>query len=613
MKSNAGTRHRADAGRDTATGGLRPRLLHALLIAGLTILAGCQNTPPRSGSLEHMKGELAKGVADAEAQPAVPAEVAKGLVPALRLDTRELPKMQDEQRFDISVNDVPADQFFMSLVDGTKYNMVVHPEVKGTISLNLKNVTVPDVIAAARDVYGYEFERTSYGFQVLPSRLESRVYQINYLNVNRSGTSSTFVSAGTLQEGPNAPRVRSADSGGAESSGGGDQGGHRGRGQRTTVGTQVNTVFPETTFWKELATSLEAIVGGAEGRSVVVNPQSGVVVVRAIPTELREVEAYLQAAQLIAQRQVILEAKILEVELSDGFQSGINWSTLAGDFEIGQTGGGQSLTPTNKSGYSELQGTKFDLFPGVGAISTLPASAFGGVFSAAVNGKDFKAFLELLQTQGNVQVLSSPRISTMNNQKAIIKVGTDEFFVTDVSTTTITGTSTTSTPNIELTPFFSGIALDVTPQISNTGDVMLHIHPSVSDVTDQQKNITIAGVAQTLPLARSTVRESDSVVQAKNGQLVVIGGLMQNQESDVDAKTPALGDLPLVGALFRHKRVSGKKSELVILLRPQVVETQRQWSEAFKDTSQQVETLQNQLQQWNVQRGPKVGLRQPPP
>lgn len=610
MKSNAGTRRRADAGRDAVTVGRGRRVLHALLIAGLTVLAGCQNTPPRAGNLDHMKEELAKGEAAAAAQPAVPAEVSKGLVPTLRLDARELPKMQDEQRFDISVNDVPAGQFFMSLVDGTKYNMVVHPEVKGTISLNLKNVTVPDVIAAARDVYGYEFERTSYGFQVLPSRLESRVYQINYLNVNRSGTSSTFVSAGTLQEGPNAPRVPSAE-GGREGGGADNQSGHRGRGQRTTVGTQVNTVFPETTFWQELATSLQAIVGGAEGRSVVVNPQSGVVVVRAIPTELREVEAYLQAAQLIAQRQVILEAKILEVELSDGFQSGINWSAMAGEFEIGQTGGGQSAT--NTTGYSELQGTQFDLFPGVGAITTLPGSAFGGVFSAAVNGKDFKAFLELLQTQGNVQVLSSPRISTMNNQKAIIKVGTDEFFVTDVSTTTITGTSTTSTPNIELTPFFSGIALDVTPQISNAGDVMLHIHPSVSDVTDQQKNITIAGVAQTLPLARSSVRESDSVVQAKNGQLVVIGGLMQNQEIDNDAKTPALGDLPLVGALFRHKRVSAKKSELVILLRPQVVETPHQWSEAFKDTSQQIQTLDDQLQQWNVQRGPKVGLRQPPP
>ena len=123
----------------------------------------------------------------------------------------------------------------------------------------------------------------------------------------------------------------------------------------------------------------------------------------------------------------------------------------------------------------------------------------------------------------------------MNNQKAIIKVGTDEFFVTDVSTTTITSTATQSTPNIELTPFFSGIALDVTPQISEGGTIMLHIHPTVSQVRDQQKNISIGGAVQTLPLARSTVRETDFIVRAKNGQLVVIGGLMQDRNSEQDA------------------------------------------------------------------------------
>jgi len=552
-----------------------------------------------------MRATLAAEAANRPAADALPADVSRALLPSLKLDTHEVPKVDDNQRFDIAVNEVPAQQFFMSLVDGTKYNMVVHPEVAGKISLNLKNVTIPEVMAAARDVYGFEFERTAYGFQVLPSRLEARVFQINYLNVQRSGASSTFVSAGTLQEGPNA----SLDEGALLDNPSGDTGTGSSRGQRTVVGTQINTIFPETSFWQELSSAVTAIVGDGRGRSVVVNPQSGVVVVRAIPTELREVEAYLQASQLIAQRQVILEAKILEVELSDGFQAGINWAGVFSEFTVGHTGGGKVFE--GESGRSDLAGAEFDLIPGVTNIAGVPASAFGGVFSLALNGGDFTAFLELLQTQGNVQVLSSPRISTMNNQKAIIKVGTDEFFVTDVSTTTITGTATTTTPNIELTPFFSGIALDVTPQISRDGDVMLHIHPSVSEVVDQQKSITIAGVDQTLPLARSTVRESDSVVQARSGQLVVIGGLMQDKERTQDAKTPAMGDLPVVGALFRQKRTEGVKSELVILLRPIVIDGPQQWANALDAARGELDQMDAQLGQWGAPAGARVGLPTP--
>ena len=571
----------------------------------LLLLTGCQNPPPAKATLQQMEKEMVS----APVPVPVPAEVRLALVPKLALDAHATPQIADEQRFDIAVNDVPARQFFMSLVDGTKYNMVVHPDTTGKISLSLRNVTIPEVIAAAHDVYGFEFQRTSYGFQVLPARLEARMFQINYLNIKRSGSSATFVSAGTLQKLQGLANEDGASNGDSSSSNGDQNSSGGGSEHRALGGTQVNTVVPETSFWQELSTAVTALVGTGEGRNVVVNSQSGVVLVRALPSELREVETYLQAAQLIAQRQVVLEAKVLEVELSDGFQAGVNWAAVIGDFTLGQTGGSKLLD--NAAGRSDLAGTVVDQFPGVAKLAGVPAIAFGGVFSLAVNGQDFTAFLEALKTQGNVQVLSSPRISTMNNQKAIIKVGTDEFFVTDVSTTTVTGTATTSTPNIELTPFFSGIALDVTPQISREGVVTLHIHPSVSEVTDQEKVISIGGQTQTLPLARSTVRETDSVVQARSGQLVVIGGLMQTHERENVGTTPLLGDMPLVGAMFRHKRTLGVKSELVILLRPLVINEGADWAKPIGDSRDRLSGMEGVLDARGQTPGADLGFPSP--
>jgi len=570
-----------------------PKAWAVLLFA---LLAACQSPGP-SGPIAEMDKALDPATASA---PPVPVDVSNALIPGLKPPAPGLaPRRAEEPRFDIAVNELPAQQFFMGLVDGTRYNMVVHPEVNGNITLNLRNVTIDDVVNAARDVYGFEFERTPYGFQVLPARLGARVFQINYLNMQRSGASSTFVSAGTLQGsgsengggGQGRSRGGNQDSNSEGSSGSGGSGGEE---NRAVVGTEVKTVAPQTSFWQELLAALNTIVGAAEGRSVVVSPQSGVVVVRAMPHELREVESYLKAAQLIAERQVILEAKVLEVELSDGFQSGINWAAVIDKVSLGQTGGGTVFD--NTAGLSNLSGQSIPLRPGVPPVSGLPASAFGGVFSLAVHDDNFAGFVELLKSQGNVQVLSSPRISSMNNQKAIIKVGTDEFFVTDVSTTTVTGTATTSTPNIELTPFFSGIALDVTPQISGDGIVTLHIHPSVSEVTDQQKRISIAGVEQTLPLARSSVRESDSVVRARSGQLVVIGGLMQTKVQDQNARMPGLGDVPAVGGLFRQTKNRSVKSELVILLRPLVIDSAEDWSRAVDDSRQRIRGLGGEIE-----------------
>ena len=311
---------------------------------------------------------------------------------------------------------------------------------------------------------------------------------------------------------------------------------------------------------------------------------------RALPSELRKVAQYLGSAESVMQRQVIIEAKIIEVELNDSYRQGINWASLSNSGKVltGQTGGGTLLS----DGVSEIAGQTGVLNPNAfSQINNTATSAFGGMFTLAINTGNFRAFFELLETQGNLQVLSSPRVSTLNNQKAVIKVGSDEFFVTEISSTTVTGTATATTPQITLTPFFSGIALDVTPQISESGDVILHIHPSISEVTDQKKTITIANQVQELPLAFSSVRESDSVVRAKNGQIIVIGGLMKNKLVERESATPFLSKIPFLGYLFKHISEVQVKSELVILLRPIVVDNDEAWSQSIRNSSDQVKQI----------------------
>jgi MSHA biogenesis protein MshL len=542
-----------------------------LVLLGLVLLAGCAS--PNGGSRQQteqsIRDELAAGSQASVAQPAPPpSDILDELAPPA-------PPMPEpaaaEPRFDISVANAPADVFFMSLVADTGVNMVVHPAVSGSISLDLKQVTIEDVLKLTREVYGYEFRRSGSGYIVLPARIQSRIFSVNYLNVNRSGQSSMSVSSGQL-----------ADAGGED---------ENGDTQRNSQGSNAESSRIQTRsqadFWSGLKATLQSIIGGGDGRSVVVDRHAGLVVVRAMPGELRDVEAYLQRAQASMQRQVILEAKIIEVRLNDGFQSGIDWAALS------RSGGDELFL--GQAGIVDGNASLYDADGNLSraAMLTGQAAGFGNLFAIGGATGDFGALIRLLSTQGDVQVLSSPRISTLNNQKAVIKVGSDEFFVTDISSTTSSNASSTVTsPDITLTPFFSGIALDVTPQISENGEVILHIHPSVSEVVDQTKNITVSGQSQQLPLALSTVRESDSVVRARSGQVVVIGGLMQNRSSNDDAAVPGVGDVPLFGELLKQKRDNNSRSELVILLKPLVVDNDRTWNDYISATRDRIEQLQ---------------------
>ncbi|MDX1802198.1 MAG: pilus (MSHA type) biogenesis protein MshL, partial [Marinobacter sp.] len=321
------------------------------------------------------------------------------------------------------------------------------------------------------------------------------------------------------------------------------------------VGTRISTET-ESDFWASLKSTVGMIVGDESDARVIVNPGAGLVMVRADAKTLSQVENYLRKTQLIMQRQVILEAKILEISLNKGYQQGINWSDIQS---------ASSVTAT-------------DGFPAEYTAESLAGQAvtsadIGGVFSASFREGTFTALIKLLGKQGNVQILSSPRISTVNNQKAVIKVGTDEFFVTDIdfqNDNAVNNTTQNTNTSVQLTPFFSGISLDVTPQIAEDGSVTLHVHPSVSEVNDQEKIITIGDRDVTLPLARSKVRETDSVIRADSGQIVVIGGLIQNKSEDNNAAVPFFSEVPVLGEFFKQRNFTAQKSELVILLRPTV-------------------------------------------
>jgi MSHA biogenesis protein MshL len=626
------------------------------------VLIGCSSSYPRPdlSTQEHISGEMARlssSKAMAKNKPAaVPANVLDALVqsPTGLGALPKATKTSSAQRFDLVVTDAPIGQVLSGLVEGTEYSVMLKPATQAVVepgtsstkldavdvsskrvSFKLKNITLFDALDAIRDVYGYDYTLEGHRIVVQPAELQSRLYYVNYILGQRRGVSDIQVIGGASVSGSSTVGTTTTSSYGSVQA----------SGMSTTVKsdiwaeaedalrTMLGCNIPKSPAVNPLQTRPTAVTGNnasradvfqqgesvqgerlrgvdgcTQGRALSINAMSGTILVRGMPQELRMVERMLKAMQLSISRQVIIESKIIDVELNKDSQQGINWSQFSGGLQRMSVGGNASNVGLNQpsavagqiggttlASQSATSTTAATLGTTLGSLlgtSRSVQSAIGNSGGIALQATNFAALINFLESQGQVHVLSSPRISTLNNQKAVIKVGSEEPFVTNITggTSQLAGGGTAlavTQPTLTYQPFFSGIALDVTPQIDADDNITLHVHSMVNRVSEKNK-IALPDGSTSVPFAVNTMNQTDSVVRAHDGQVVVIGGLMNERNSDTRGGVPGVRDVPLAGGLFNFGSQQFTKRELVILLKTTVVKDDDTWASMITETEERI-------------------------
>ena len=481
------------------------RALRAVATGSTALMSACALPPAAPPAPVELAPQIRSALTETPhpAAARLPADVARELLPASELSLAKVSTVNAEPRFDLNVVRLPAAQVFAALAKDTRYSMIVDPELKTPVTVALKDVSLIDALETLREAYGFEYKIIGTRVFVQAAGLETRVFAVNYPTESRSGRSEVRVTSSSLAQSPgqgNAGTPPTSNTPATPSQPNGPSGGS-GQQESSRITTQLRT-----DLWVEIEASLHMIVATdatkADGRQLIISPQSGVIVVRALPRELRMVERYLRSMRLSIERQIILESKIIEVDLNSATQAGINWAAFhsgaGARTAAGMSTPGSSLAPSGSISDTLLTATP-------GALLAQSGSSANALFGIAFQTNNFAGLLEFLQTQGDLQVLSSPRIAAMNNQQAVLKVGTDDFFVTGITTNIATGAGTGGapviTPTITVQPFFSGVALDITPSIDEDGSVILHVHPSVSSVTERSKIVNLGTLGNLHPAA----------------------------------------------------------------------------------------------------------------
>ncbi|MGH7479344.1 MAG: secretin and TonB N-terminal domain-containing protein, partial [Candidatus Methylomirabilales bacterium] len=383
----------------------------------------------------------------------------------------------EERLLSFSVKGVEVKEVLQGLAQASELNIVFDSDISGSITIDLKDVTLGDALELILSPLGLEYRREKNVIRVKKPALETRIFTLDYVNLTRSGTSTMSVSAS------------------AASTGGVTTGGTTGPtavvgGGLTGGSISVDSKQRETEFYKDIAEDLKPLLS-PQGR-LAVNKQSGTVAVTDFPANLRQVAAFLEKVTGTIQRQVLINAQVLEVALNDSFRFGIDWTVIA------------------------------EILASQGTLTALQRlSPNTGLFRIGVTGSDYSVVIDTISTQGEVNVLSNPRVTALNNQKAVIRVARDDvFFVTQVSVVEQGGQLIERTTQTIPQVVSIGVTLDVTPQIASDGTVTMHIHPIVTDKLGD----AVALTGETAPIV--SIRETDTLVRVADGQTVIIGGLM---------------------------------------------------------------------------------------
>ncbi len=459
-------------------------------------------------------------------------------------------KDKSRQRlYTLQMRDAEIQDLLLAFSEQTGLNIIVNPDISGTVTVDLKKVTLKQALDTILSPSGLKYKREGNFIKVFKPSIETRIFYLNYITTVRTGQGLVSGSIG----------------GGKDTEGG--TGRSTSNQQSGSGGYSEVSSRDETDLWGELSEGLESLKS-PEGK-IHVNRSSNSIIVMDYPLYVDRITGFLKAIEETVQRQVLIEASIMEVTLSDQYQAGINWGFIQSlpqmsNFQWGIADDGTSSWTGYPGSNSSSSNTSSSTNKNTQAIPNLPTiRPFSGVFRIGSPGQIIRLsdIMEVLSTQGDVNILSNPRISTLNNQPAIIKVAREDVYFQTIRYTTY-GESTTESNVSFLTV---GIVLSVTPQISSDGIITMTIHPSITEKAGEKTSL----LGDSVPII--DVRETETVARVRNEQTILIGGLMQDKTTEDVVGLPVLRDIPYLGRLFKHVKREKRKTELVIMLTPRIL------------------------------------------